>query len=202
MTLAQASAQVERYLPTAQTMATRQLAELASLDAPTPDMQLLTRRAAQELAFLKDDNGPAAHLHVLEQRRLTRLQVLWGDTLDPLQRVRAIAEATTKALSRIPEPELAKALTTVEPRGGPELAARFRDNEAADNRADPALASWQHFIDDRIRRGVENGIDRRQLTRLAEQLKTEAVAAISKGQSVEELLEKVQKKQIIQSGGR
>src|SRR3546814_2361890 len=72
MSIEQAKDQISRYLPTAQTVASRQHEQLNRIAETSADMRQLAARSAQELAFFRDPKGPMHHLQLIEQRRYHR----------------------------------------------------------------------------------------------------------------------------------
>src|SRR3546814_2457668 len=68
---------ISRYLPTAQTVASRQYEQLNRIAETSADMRQLAARSAQELAFFRDPKGPMHHLQLIEQRRYHQIEVSW-----------------------------------------------------------------------------------------------------------------------------
>src|SRR3546814_3249014 len=78
MSIEQAKDQISRYLPTAQTVASRQYEQLNRIAETSADMRQLAARSAQELAFFRDPKGPMHHLQLIEQRRYHKIEVSWS----------------------------------------------------------------------------------------------------------------------------
>src|SRR3546814_14838546 len=106
MSIEQAKDQISRYLPTAQTVASRQYEQLNRIAETSADMRQLAARSAQELAFFRDPKGPMHHLQPIEQRRYHQIEVSWSEGRDPLQRVHAISAGTADFLSNMPDRDI------------------------------------------------------------------------------------------------
>src|SRR3546814_8003839 len=106
MSIEQAKYQISRYLPTAQTVASRQYEQLNRIAETSADMRQLAARSAQELAFFRDLKGPMHHLQLIEQRRYHQIEVNWSEGMDPLQRVRAISAGAADFLSKMTDRDI------------------------------------------------------------------------------------------------
>src|SRR3546814_20396630 len=96
-----AKGQISRYLPTAQTVSSRQYEQLNRIAQTSAGMRQLAARSAQELAFFRDPKGPMHYLQLIEHRRYHQIEVNWSEGLDPVHRVLAIREVAADSLSQM-----------------------------------------------------------------------------------------------------
>src|SRR3546814_11478283 len=94
MSIEQAKDQISRYLPTAQTVASRQYEQLNRIAETSADMRQLAARSAQVLVFFRDPKGPMHHLTLIEQRRDHHIEVSWSRGMDTQQRIRPLRHVT------------------------------------------------------------------------------------------------------------
>jgi len=198
MSIEQAKDQISRYLPTAQTVASRQYEQLNRIAETSADMRQLAARSAQELAFFRDPKGPMHHLQLIEQRRYHQIEVSWSEGMDPLQRVRAISAGTADFLSKMTDRDIQAAdrvlRLQVMPPGVSQvdlrLAAQFEKNSPEQNRADARFAQFQLAIDKRVATATERGASKEQLAQIVESAKVHVAATLREGKSPTQAAEK------------
>ena len=191
MSIEQAKDQISRYLPTAQTVASRQHEQLNRIAETSADMRQLAARSAQELAFFRDPKGPMHHLQLIEQRRYHQIEVNWSEGMDPLQRVRAISAGAADFLSKMTDRDIQAAdralRLQVMPPGVSQvdlrLAAQFEKNSPEQNRADARFAQFQLAIDKRVATATERGASKEQLAQIVESAKAHVAATLREGKS-------------------
>lgn len=198
MSIEQAKDQISRYLPTAQTVASRQHEQLNRIAETSADMRQLAARSAQELAFFRDPKGPMHHLQLIEQRRYHQIEVNWSEGMDPLQRVRAISAGAADFLSKMTDRDIQAAdralRLQVMPPGVSQvdlrLAAQFEKNSPGQNRADARFAQFQLAIDKRVATATERGASKEQLAQIVESAKAHVAATLREGKSPTQAAEK------------